>query len=146
MLEKIDHIGIAVKDMEAALGMYKKVYGLDAIKIETIETANIKIAFLPVGEVLIELLSPVDPAAGRIAEFLNENGEGFHHIAYRVKDIDGAMETLKTIEVPFQDKEPRKGADNSRIAFMEPTFMNNIHTELVERKYEICNSHTKSEG
>jgi len=137
MIKKIDHIGVAVKNLDQTLGMYKRVYGLEAIKIETLDEINVRIAFIPMGEVLIELLEPTAQGAGRIGKFLEENGEGFHHIAFRVEDIDQAIEKLKAISVPLRDQKPRDGGDESRIAFIEPVFTQNVLTELVERKREI---------
>jgi methylmalonyl-CoA/ethylmalonyl-CoA epimerase len=137
LIKKIDHIGIAVKSLNDALDTYKRVYGLEAIKIETHKNTNLKIAFIKVGEVLIELLEPIEPGIGRIGRLLEEKGEGFDHIAFRVEDIDHAMDRLKQIEVPLRDKEPRDGADESRIAFIEPTSTQNVLTELVERKQEV---------
>ena len=137
MIKKIDHIGIAVKNLEDALDMYKRVYGLEAIKIETHEAIKVKIAFIPMGEVLIELLEATEPGAGRIGQFLEEKGEGFHHIALRVESINRAMEKLKQINIPLRDKEPRDGGDGSKIAFIEPEFTQNVLTELVERRREV---------
>ena len=137
MLKKIDHIGIAVTSLEDALSIYKKVYGLEAIKVETLDDINVKIAFIPLGEVLIELLKPTKPGAGRIGQFLEKQGEGFHHIAFRVEDIDQAIEKLKETNVLLRDQKPRDGGDESRIAFIEPTFIQNVLTELVERKREV---------
>jgi methylmalonyl-CoA/ethylmalonyl-CoA epimerase len=137
MIKKIDHIGIAVRNLDAALYTYKRVYGLEAIKIETHENTNLKIALIRVGEVLIELLEPLKTGAGRIGRFLEEKGEGFDHIALRVEDINHAMEKLKQIEIPLRDKEPRDGTDGSRIVFIDPTSTQNVLTELVERKQEV---------
>lgn len=137
MIKKIDHIGIAVKNLDDALNMYEKVYGLEAIKIETLEDIKVRIAFIPLGEVLIELLEPTEPGTGRIGQFLEEKGEGFHHIALRVEDIDNTMTRLKQIHVPLRDKEPRDGGDGSKIAFIDPAFTRNVLTELVERKREV---------
>jgi methylmalonyl-CoA/ethylmalonyl-CoA epimerase len=137
MITKIDHIGIAVNDMENALSMYKKVYGLEAVKIETLEEVETKIAFLPLGEVLIEFLSPTSPGAGKIGRFLDENGDGFHHIAFRVDDINGTMARIKKFEIPFRDPEPRVGGDGAWISFIEPDATLNVLTELVERKREL---------
>ena len=137
MLTKMDHIGIAVKDLDAALDMYKKAYGMEAVKVETLENYNIRIAFIPLGEVLIELLEPIEPGKGRIGQFLEEHGEGFHHIAFRVKNINQAMERLKQVNVQLRDKNPKPGGDDSRIAFIEPEFTQNVLTELVERKQEL---------
>jgi methylmalonyl-CoA/ethylmalonyl-CoA epimerase len=137
MIKKIDHIGIAVRNLDDALRMYKEVYGLNPIKIETLADINVRIAFIPLGEVLVELLQPTAPGAGRIGKFIDEKGEGFHHIAFRVEDIDRAMEKLREIRVPLRDQKPRDGGDESRIAFIEPASTQNVLTELVERKREV---------
>jgi len=137
MVRKIDHIGIAVKNLDETLTLYKTIYGLDAIKIETLGEIKVKIAFIPLGEVLIELLEPTEPGVGRIGQFLEEKGEGFHHIALRVDDIDRTIERLRQMKVPLRDKEPRNGGDGSRIAFIEPAFTKNVLTELVERMGEV---------
>jgi len=137
VITKIDHIGIAVNNLEDTLDMYKRVYGLDAIKIETHEDIKVKIAFIQLGEVLIELLQPTEPGVGRIGQFLEKKGEGFNHIALRVENIDHTMEKLKENHILLRDKESRAGGDESRIAFIEPEFTQNVLTELVERKREV---------
>lgn len=137
MIKKIDHIGIAVKNLDDALNMYREVYKLKAIKVERLEDLKIRIAFIPLGEVLIELLEPTEPGEGRIGKFVEENGEGFHHIAYRVDDIDQTMLGLRQANILLRDTRPRDGGDNSRIAFIEPGFTQNVLTELVERKREV---------
>lgn len=137
MIKKVDHIGIAVNNLDDALDIYKRIYGLDAIKIETLKGAKLKIAFIPLGEVLIELLEPTEPGEGRIGQFLKEKGEGIHHIALRVDDIDHTMGDLRRMNVPLRDKEPREGGDGAWIAFIEPAFTQNVLTELVERKREV---------
>ena len=137
MLKKIDHIGIAVNDLDDAIKMYKEVYGLEPVKIETLDDLHIRIAFIPLGEVLIELLEPTEPGTGSIGQFLAEKGEGIHHMAYRVEDIDQVLEKLKEMHVPLRDQQARGGGDDSRIAFIEPAFTQNVLTELVERKREV---------
>jgi len=137
LIKKIDHIGIAVKNLDDALNMYREVYKLKAIKVERLEDLKIRIAFIPLGEVLIELLEPTEPGEGRIGKFVEENGEGFHHIAYRVDDIDQTMLGLRQANILLRDTRPRDGGDNSRIAFIEPGFTQNVLTELVERKREV---------
>lgn len=137
MIKKIDHIGIAVKSLTDAIHTYRRLYGLDAIKIETLQDINVKVAFVPLGEVLIELLEPVKPGEGRIGRFLEEKGEGFHHIAFRVENIDEAMGRLKKISIPLRDEKPREGGDGSKIAFIEPISTQNVLTELVERDREV---------
>lgn len=137
MIRKIDHIGIAVKNLSEALNTYKRLYGLDAIKIEKLGDIKVNVAFIPLGEVLIELLEPVEPGAGRIGKFLEEKGEGFHHIAFRVEDIHHVLEILKNMGVPLRDEKPRDGGDNSKIAFLDPISTQNVLTELVERDREV---------
>jgi methylmalonyl-CoA epimerase len=137
MIRKIDHVGIVVRDLDKAVKTYKDLYGLSPIKIETLEDVKARIAFIPVGEVLIELLEPTAPGSGRIGRFLEENGEGFHHIALRVEDIDLAMRRFKQMNLALRDKSPRNGADDSRIAFIEPEVTQHVLTELVERQSEV---------
>jgi methylmalonyl-CoA/ethylmalonyl-CoA epimerase len=137
VIKKIDHIGIAVKNLSEAINTYKRIYGLDAVKVETLGDIHVKVAFIPLGEVLVELLEPTEPGVGRIGEFLEEKGEGIHHIALRVEDIEQAMERLREMRVPLRDTKPRDGGDDSRIAFIEPRVTQNVLTELVERKREI---------
>jgi methylmalonyl-CoA/ethylmalonyl-CoA epimerase len=137
MIKKIDHIGIAVKNLTGAINTYKKLYGLDAIKIETLHDVKVRVAFIPLGEVLIELLEPVEPGEGRIGVFLKEKGEGFHHIAFRVENIQNTMERLKKNNISLRDENPRDGGDGSKIAFIEPIFTQNVLTELVERDREV---------
>jgi len=137
MIKKIDHIGIAVKSLSDAINSYKKLYGLDPIKIETLHDIKVKVAFIPLGEVLIELLEPVELGEGRIGKFLQEKGDGIHHIAFRVENIHHALETLKKINIPLRDETPRDGGDGSKIAFIEPASTQNVLTELVERSREV---------
>jgi methylmalonyl-CoA/ethylmalonyl-CoA epimerase len=134
MIEKIDHIGIAVKNLDETLRMYKKIYGLEVKKIETLNDIKVKIAFIQLGEVLIELLEPTEPGAGRIGKFLDERGEGFHHMALRVDNIDQTIDEFRKMDVPLRDLTPRDGGDDSKIAFIESAFTQNVLTELVERK------------
>ena len=131
MIEKIDHIGIVVKDLERAIKVYSEVLGLKVEKVEQVEEFKVKIAFLPVGEVLIELLEPVGP--GVVQDFLNERGEGLYHICYRVADIEEALEVVGK-KTKLRDKRPRPGGAGSRVAFLEPEGMFNVETEFVERK------------
>ncbi|RLB31048.1 MAG: methylmalonyl-CoA epimerase [Deltaproteobacteria bacterium] len=133
MLEKVDHIGIAVNKLEPALKFYEEVMGLKPLKIETLDEISVRIAFLPLGEILIELLEPTAKGAGRIGQFLEERGPGFHHIAYRVKSIQQAIEALRQRGVALRDEIPRPGGGGSLIAFIEPRETQNVLTELVER-------------
>jgi methylmalonyl-CoA/ethylmalonyl-CoA epimerase len=137
MINKIDHIGIAVRNLDRALDVYKILYGVIPLKIETLPEISVRMAFIQVGEVLVELLEPTEPGAGRIGKFLDEHGEGFHHMAYRVENLDRILERLIAMEVPLRDRVPRNGGDNSRIAFIDPGATHNVLTELVEREREI---------
>jgi methylmalonyl-CoA/ethylmalonyl-CoA epimerase len=131
MIEKIDHIGIVVRDLEKAIKVYSDVLGLKVDKIEQVEEFKVKIAFLPVGEVLVELLEPIGP--GTVQDFLAEHGEGLYHICYKVTDIDKALEEVGK-KTKLRDKRPRPGGAGSRVAFLEPAGMFNVETEFVERK------------
>ena len=137
MIEKIDHIGIVVRDLNNALRTYEEVFGVKVVKKEQLNTMNVEIAFVKVGEVLIELLEPKGAGAGMIGDFLEQNGEGFHHIAMRVGDIKQSMERVKHFNMQMQSDEPLQGADESSIVFIEPKCTQNVFTELVERKREV---------
>ncbi len=126
-----------MRNLSEAIHTYKKLYGLDPIKVETLQESKVKVAFIPLGEVLIELLEPLEPGAGRIGQFLDEKGEGLHHIAFRVENVHDALEKLKKINIPLRDEKPRDGGDDSKIGFLDPVSTQNVLTELVERKREV---------
>ena len=133
MIQKIDHIGIVVNDLDKAIKTYSDGLGLKVKMIERSEEFNVRIAFLPVGEVLVELLEPVGP--GMVQDFLTQRGEGIHHICYKVPDINKALEEVgKTLK--FRDQKPRPGAAGSKVAFLDPQSIFNVETEFVERKEE----------
>ena len=137
MIEKIDHIGIAVADLDESLASYKRIYGLVPIKMETMKESGLRIAFLKIGEVLVELLEPPEPGVGRIGKFIADYGEGIEHMAFRVDNLDREMDRLRNEQIEMRDKTPREGADESRIAYIEPAYTQNVLTELVERKREV---------
>lgn len=134
MVEKIDHIGIVVKDLDKAIEAYSEGLGLEVKRVERSEEFQVKIAFIPVGEVLVELLEPIGP--GGVQDFLDEHGEGLHHICFRVKDIDRALEDVGG-KLRVRDKKPRPGGAGSRVAFLDPRSICNVETELVEREEEL---------
>ena len=134
-IEKIDHIGIGVKDLSSALKLYTDVLKLEVKKIEEFEDLNIRVAFIPVGEVLLELVQPTNDDAP-LAKRINEHGEGLYHLAYRVKNIDEALEEIKRAGIEMRDNEPRPGGMGSRIALSKPDSTNNVIIELVERSEE----------
>jgi len=136
MIEKVDHIGIVVEDLDKAMKVYSEGLGLKVKLVEESEEFKVRIAFMPVGEVLIELIEPVGP--GMAQDFLKEHGEGLHHICYRVTDIDKSLEEFgKSKVLKLRDKRPRPGGAGSKVAFLDPESMFNVETELVERKEEI---------
>lgn len=132
MTKKLDHIGIAVRNMDDTLDIYKRAYGLEPLAIETYEEMKTKIAFIPMGETQIHLLAATEPGMGPIGEFLEQNGEGFHHMGWRVEDIEGTMEELTQENILLRDKEPVKVGDSLRIAFVAPESTQNVLIELLE--------------
>lgn len=132
MFTQIDHLAVAVRDLNKSLALYTNSYRLECTAVETIEDLKTKIAFIPVGEVLLELLQPTEPASD-IDKFIMEKGEAFHHIAYRVEDLEACVSELKKVGLRLM-MEPRKGGAGARIAFLDPACTGGILTELVERK------------
>ena len=129
---KIDHIGIAVNNIEETLKLYCDVLGLkpEEIERETVEEQKVKVAMIPVGESRIELLESTVPD-GIIAKFIASKGEGIHHIAIGVSDIKDELEKLKEKDVPLIDTEPRAGFGGSKMAFLHPKATKAL-LELVE--------------
>ena len=108
MIKKIDHIGIAVNSIEEAVKLYTDVLGLKLKDIEVVEEQKVKTAIIPVGESKIELIESTDPE-GVIAKYIEKRGEGMHHLALEVSNIQETLETLQEKDIPLIDKEPRKG-------------------------------------
>ena len=131
MLNKIDHLGIAVDDLDSALAVYSTTLGLSLKKREVVEEQGVELAALIVGETLIELLRPLseDTPVGR---FLSKRGPGLHHVAYRVDDIEAALGALREAGARLVDEVPRRGMGGSRIAFVHPSATGGVLTELVE--------------
>ncbi len=129
----VDHIGIAVKNLDEMVKWYEETLGVKAHGYETVEEQQVKVAFLPVGESELELLEDTT-GEGPVAKFIEKNGEGIQHIALRVDSIDGALEELKAKEVRMIDKVARYGAGNSSIAFVHPKATHGVLLELSERK------------
>lgn len=129
MIEKIDHIGIVVKDLEEGKKMFSAGLGFKMISEEVSEEFNCKIAFFPCGEVLLELVQPIGP--GPSQEFLDKCGGGIHHICYKVADINKALKKMSENFI-LKDREPRPGAEGSKVFFLEPASILNVETEFVE--------------
>ena len=119
MIEKISHIGIAVNSIEEAARLYTDVLGLKVSDIEVVEDRKAKIAMIPVGDSRIELLEPTDPE-GAIAKHIERKGEGLHHVALEVNNIEEALETLSKQGIAFLDEKPTIGAGGHKIAFLHP--------------------------
>lgn len=131
MASKIDHIGIAVNSIEEAIKLYTDVLGLEVGGMETVEEQKVRTAIIQVGESKIELLESTSPE-GTIAKFIEKRGEGMHHLALGVSNIDDALKKLKAKGIPLIDEKPRRGVENTRIAFLHPKGTK-ILLELVER-------------
>jgi len=131
MIKKIDHIGIAVKSLDAQIEYYREVLGLECSGVEEIADQRIKVAMFPLGEVRIELLEPTSTTSP-IARFLEKKGEGIHHIAFQVRDLNGQLIKLEEKDIQLIDQEPRMGAGGHKIAFLHPKSTFGVLTELCE--------------
>jgi methylmalonyl-CoA/ethylmalonyl-CoA epimerase len=131
MTEKINHIGIAVKNLENAIPFYRDQLGMEFEGTEEVAEQKVKVAFLKVGESRIELLEPTAPDSP-VAKFLEKNGEGIHHMAYEVTDIEAALAELKQKDVRLIDEKPRNGAHGSLIAFLHPKATGGVLTEICQ--------------
>ncbi len=129
----IEHIGIAVKNLEESIKYYEGVLGLKCYNIEEVKDQKVKTAFLMVGQTKIELLESTDPE-GPIGKFIEKKGEGIHHLAFAVDNIEGCLETAEEKGIRLVDKTPRKGAEGLDIAFLHPKSTFSVLTELCEDK------------
>ena len=129
---KIDHLGIAVNNMEGGRAFWSDVLGLAFEGEEIVAEQKVKTAFFPVGESEVELLESTSPD-GPVAKFIEKRGQGFQHIAFRVPDIEAALEELKAKNIQLIDEKPRLGAGGARIAFLHPKATGGILVELCER-------------
>jgi len=127
---KVDHIGIAVNSIEEAVKLYTEVLGLEVSGMETVEEQKVRTAIIPVGESKIELLESTSPE-GVIAKYIEKRGEGMHHLALSVDNLQKTLEILKGKGIPLIDEKPRKGVENTNIAFLHPKGTK-ILLELVE--------------
>lgn len=131
-ITQIDHIGVAVKSIKEAGRLYTDLLGLSIEEIEKVEEQKVKVAFIPVSEGEIELLESTEPD-GPVAKYIDSRGEGIQHIAFRVENIEEALEDLKAKGVRLIDQKPRQGAGGARIAFIHPKETNGVLIELCER-------------
>ena len=133
MIRKIEHIGIAVKDLQNSNALFSKLFGKDHYKIEAVESEGVQTSFFILGETKIELVASTG-ADSAIAKFIEKRGEGIHHIAYDVDDIESEMKRLKAEGFEFINAAPKNGADNKKIVFLHPKSTNGVLVELCEEK------------
>jgi len=132
MIEKIDHIGIAVKSIKETSELLCNILGLKVAVEEIVEEQKVKVAFLPLGDSELELLESTS-SEGPIARFIEKKGEGIQHIAFRVNNIEETLDKLKKEGVRLIDEKPRYGAGGAKIAFLHPKCTNGVLIELCER-------------
>lgn len=129
----IEHIGIAVRNLEESIRFYEEKLGLKCYGIEEVKDQKVKTAFFQVGQTKIELLESTDPE-GPIGKFIEKKGEGIHHIAFATQDIENGLKELESKDVHLIDKTPRKGAEGLDIAFLHPKSTGGVLMELCENK------------
>ncbi|MCB0730255.1 MAG: methylmalonyl-CoA epimerase [Ignavibacteriae bacterium] len=132
-LTHIEHIGIAVKNLDESIKYYEEVLGLKCYSIEEVADQKVKTAFFKVGQTKLELLESTDPE-GPIGKFIEKKGEGIHHLAFHVNDLQNALNDANAKGVRLIDEKPRKGAEGLDIAFLHPKSTNGVLTELCEDK------------
>jgi methylmalonyl-CoA epimerase len=133
MVKLIDHIGLVVHDIESSLKLFTEALGLKVAKIENNDKFQVRIALLPVGDTLVELIQPMAEGT-MMADFLKNRGESIHHIAFRVDDLEAELAKLKAKGVSLINETPQPGGLGARIAFLHPSAGNGVSIELVEKK------------
>ena len=131
MFDRIDHVGVAVSDLDAAAALYERTLGMPMAHRERVESQGVEAALLDVGDGHVELLQPLgaDTAVGK---FIERRGEGLHHVAYAVEDIEATLERLRGAGLELIDEQPRAGIRGSRVAFVHPKATGSVLTEIVE--------------
>lgn len=132
MISKLDHIGIAVSNLEESLKFYTEVLGMKLHGTETVEEQKVKVAFLPLGDTELELLESTSDD-GPIAKFIEAKGQGVQHLAFKVDNIEKALEECKAKGLRLIDEKPRYGAGGAKIAFLHPKSTNGVLVELCQR-------------
>ena len=133
MIKKVDHIGIAVRSIDAVLPFYTDVLGLPLLRVEEVESEKLKVAFLKAGETKLELLEPTSEES-TVAKFIEKRGEGIHHVALGVDSIEERIKELKEKGVRMVNDAPKIGAGGAHVAFMHPKSSNGVLYELCEKK------------
>jgi methylmalonyl-CoA/ethylmalonyl-CoA epimerase len=131
MFGRIDHIGVAVEDLDEAVELYSERLGMPVQHRETVEQQGVEAVLLGVGDSHVELLRPLGPETA-VGRFLERNGPGLHHVAYGTDDIDSALAAVRDAGLRLIDEQPRTGIRNSRVAFVHPKSTGGVLTELVE--------------
>jgi methylmalonyl-CoA/ethylmalonyl-CoA epimerase len=131
VLGRIDHIGVATDDLDAAVALYEGTLGMPVAHRETVESQGVEAVLLDIGEGHVELLRPLGPDTP-IGKYLDNKGPGLHHVAYAVDDIEGVLGKLKEAGIEMIDSEPRVGIRQSRVAFVHPRSTGGVLTEIVE--------------
>ena len=131
MFGRIDHIGVAVSDLDAAIELHTAAYGMELVHRETVESQGVEAVLLDVGESHVELLRPLQPDTA-VGRFLASRGPGLHHVAYRVDDIEAALDALRDRGLQLIDETPRVGIRDSRVAFVHPQSAGGVLTEIVQ--------------
>jgi len=131
MFGRIDHIGVAVEDLDAAISLYEKSFAMTLAHRETVDSQGVEAVLLDVGDGHVELLRPLGPETA-VGKFLARKGPGLHHVAYAVDDIDATLQRLAAAGLELIDSEPRVGIRASRVAFLHPRSTGGVLTEIVE--------------
>jgi len=131
MFGEIDHVGVAVSDLEAAIALYEGTFGMEFVHRETVESQGVEAVLLDVGDSHVELLAATGPDTP-VGKFVASRGEGLHHVAYRVTDIDATLAALRDAGIALIDDEARTGIRSSRVAFLHPKSTGGVLTEIVE--------------
>lgn len=130
-MKKIEHLGIAVKDLKSANQLYAKLLGHEPYKLEKVASEHVSTSFFAVGESKIELLESTDPSSA-ISKFIEKKGEGIHHVAFEVDDIRSEMIRLEEAGFVLLNQEPKRGADNKLVCFIHPKSSNGVLIELCQ--------------
>ncbi len=131
MFGRIDHVGVAVEDLDAGIALYEKSFEMELVHRETVESQGVEAVLLDVGDGHVELLAPLGPETP-VGKYLERKGPGLHHVAYAVEDIDAELQRLAGAGVELIDSEARTGIRGSRVAFLHPRATGAVLTEIVE--------------
>jgi methylmalonyl-CoA/ethylmalonyl-CoA epimerase len=131
VFERVDHVGIAVRDLDAAIAFYQRTFGVEVAHRETVEDQGVEEALFKVGESYIQLLRPLGPDTP-VGKFLDKRGEGVHHVGYGVGDVKATLDHLKAEGVPLIDEKPRPGSRGTTVAFVHPKGVGGVLVELVQ--------------